>query len=449
MDNLQELKKKLIEFIDDDSYSNVEELKNGIFEIVNKYEISNLNDENFNLENSESYLEDFEKRMIKIIGDYSYSKFNIDFDNIFAAGLNEYQKYALKGSDTNALNHIYSNTLLYYLCCYLDKNIYKKFLKKTKEYHLYQFFPRKKDQSFFKYFPDIYLKYTFLKNKKLVFFTTKYRLFNYNKSQYYLRAYKNEGLKFLLARKICLDYVEIVITTKCSLRCKNCANLINLYNKPYHIKDDLIEKSIYKLFQSVDKIHTFRILGGEPFLNPNLKHYLDIIPYDQVDQVVIVTNGTMIIKDKELIKKIKDNHVEVEISDYGKLSRKKDELVNILEKNGLNYKVRTEELCWIDYGDIENYGNKNINKQFYYCDNRCKSILNGCLYYCPRASHGYDLDLIERKSDEYVDLINSSRAEIRKRITKLYKREKYIEACKYCKYGTEEAIKIEPAIQQK
>ena len=394
-------------------------------------------------------LKDFESKMIKIITKYSYSKFDIDIDSIFKETLNEYKKYALKCEDINRVNNVYYSTLLYYLCCYLDKQNYKLFLKKAKEYELYKFFYGKKAQQMFKYMPDIFLKYVYIKNKKYVFFTTKYRIFRCNKSQYYFRAYQHEGLKFLFSRRIFLDYIELVITTKCSLRCRDCANLINLYNKPYDVQSDLIDKSIENLFNSVNKIELFRILGGEPLLNPNLKHYLDIIPYEKVNKVVIVTNGTMVIKDKELIKKIRDNNVEIEISDYGKISRKIDELVDVLKKEKINYSIRRDDLYWIDYGSVKNYNNKNLNKQFFDCGIRCKSILNGCLYYCPRSSHGYDLGLIERKSDEYVDLINSTEKEIRKKIKKLYKREKYIEACKYCKYGTEEAIKIEPAIQQK
>jgi len=167
--------------------------------------------------------------------------------------------------------------------------------------------------------PNLYLNITFFKTKKIIFFIKNYRILRSNKSQYYTRAYKYEGLKFLLKRKVFLDYVELVITTKCSLRCKNCANLMNLYDRPYDVQNDLIEESIKKLFKSVDKVQLFRILGGEPLLNPKLKHYLDIIPYEKIDKVVIVTNGTMLIKDKELIQKIKEHNVEVEISDYGKV----------------------------------------------------------------------------------------------------------------------------------
>ena len=208
-------------------------------------------------------LKKFESEMLKIIDKYSYSKFDIDIDSIFKDGLKEYRKYVSKCDDINRVNNIYYSTLIYWFCCYLDKDNYKLFIKKAKEYELYKFFYGKTTQRLFKYVPDLYLKYLFIKDKKVAFFTTKYRLFKTNKGQYYFRTYKSEGLKFLLKRKLFLDYAEIVITTKCSLRCKNCANLINLYDKPYDVKSDLIEESIKKLFKAVDKIDSEYMLHYE------------------------------------------------------------------------------------------------------------------------------------------------------------------------------------------
>ena len=71
-----------------------------------------------------------------------------------------------------------------------------------------------------------------------------------------------------------LLYVEIVVTTHCNLNCKDCANLISSYKHPDHIDINIIKKSIHILLQLFDKIEVIGVLGGEPFLYPQLKVWI-------------------------------------------------------------------------------------------------------------------------------------------------------------------------------
>ena len=243
--------------------------------------------------------------------------------------------------------------------------------------------------------------------------------------------------------------MELVITTKCTLNCKNCANLMPMYKKPYNVDKDIIIKSIKKIAACVDEVYIFRILGGEPFCNPELKNYLREMPENKFREIVIVTNGTLVPKDPELINIIREKNITVEISDYGKISYKKDELIEMLKKEKINYKINSAYRVWYDYGSLENKNKskKSLKRQFSKCDIYCKSILNGALYYCPRHSHGIDLGKIKKNDDEYVDLLNNSDKENRKKIKELMLRNKYIEACNYCNYATRECKSI-PAGEQ-
>ena len=66
------------------------------------------------------------------------------------------------------------------------------------------------------------------------------------------------------------EYLEIPITTKCSLRCKGCSNLIPCYKKQSDYDINILVKSIKMFLECINNIVYVRVLGGEPFLSRNL-----------------------------------------------------------------------------------------------------------------------------------------------------------------------------------
>lgn len=70
-----------------------------------------------------------------------------------------------------------------------------------------------------------------------------------------------------------LGGVEIDLTKRCTLRCKECANLMQYYKKPDRIPGETIRKSVICLLDSVDGIAMLKILGGEPLLEQELQPY--------------------------------------------------------------------------------------------------------------------------------------------------------------------------------
>jgi len=59
----------------------------------------------------------------------------------------------------------------------------------------------------------------------------------------------------------------------------------------------------------------------------------------------------------------------------------------------------------------------------------CKSLLNGKLFACPRAAHGYELGITE--GETFVDLINTPKKELKKAIKELYSLP-YLKTCDHC-----------------
>lgn len=258
-------------------------------------------------------------------------------------------------------------------------------------------------------------------------------------------------MDILIDKYMCIPYLEIVVTTKCSLRCKDCANLMQYYNYPYFIEIDIITKSILRLLDVVDSIDKLRILGGEPFLHPNLDEVIDLVASsDKIKEVQIVTNGTVLPVKQSLINILQNEKVSIAISDYGKYSSKKNELMLL----GKYHKIKVELVkidYWLDYSSIHQRKKtkKQLQEQYRKCNHQCTSLLNGKLFDCPRSGHGMDLGIIPVNSSEYIDLISIKKSihVLRKEITQMFStKRKFIQACDYCDVGNN-PLKINPAIQ--
>lgn len=243
-----------------------------------------------------------------------------------------------------------------------------------------------------------------------------------------------------------LRQVELVLTTKCSLRCRDCANLMQYYEKPYDIEPKKVTAAFKKFVRYFDEINTVVLVGGEPLLSKNLTEIiLFLADFHQVNHIHIFTNGTIIPHEKDICA-LKNAKVKIIISDYGKLSRNRDNLINWCKKNKVKYHLKSEDLEWGYIGDMQPRKRtpKMLQKQFRNCNNYCRSILNGKLFYCPRAAHSDDLGYV-KESRDYVDLLSGkvSRSAIMNIVYSLT----YFAACDYCNYGTKEMVPIKPGVQ--
>ena len=187
-----------------------------------------------------------------------------------------------------------------------------------------------------------------------------------------------------------------------------------------------------------NSIRQLRLLGGEPLLYPNLYEILDYI--SKQNKIRRATIGTLLIKDSNVINILKNSKFDVFISNYGKISRKKDELIKQLEENNIKYEIKNEDYLWDDYGDLEcrNRNKFALKKQFLDCKVTCTSLYEEKLHHCPRSSHGTKLNKIPLKQEDYIDLLNENirKDELKKKIYNFfYKYTPYVEACNYCDSG--------------
>lgn len=252
-----------------------------------------------------------------------------------------------------------------------------------------------------------------------------------------------------------LNYIEMVITTKCSLRCRDCGNLIQYYDNPYHISREINLSAIDKLLDTVDQINMFRLLGGEPLLYLDLKEILiKLGESDKVRKVQIVTNGTLLIRDKEIMEILKEAKFSVYVSNYGAVSRNIKELEKAFIRDGITYEIAAEDYEWMDLGGIKRRERTKaeVTQQYKNCNPLCKSYINGKLHHCPRSSNGMDLGIVPENKKDFIDFLdkNVPREEKRRRLMEfLYGNSNlFVEACYYCDKGTKNIKKVKPGIQK-
>lgn len=254
---------------------------------------------------------------------------------------------------------------------------------------------------------------------------------------------------------IAMPYVELVITTKCSLRCRSCSNLMQYYNKenimPYDVGIDVNIKASMKLLELVDQINNFTVLGGEPFLYKDLHLLIAyLVEQKKIRKITIITNGTIVPSEEQIYSCMQNKNVHIVISDYGELSRRKAALVEKLQYYGISFEVRYSDGHWQDFGDLQprNRSGEELSKQFQNCKTQCKSMLNGKLHYCFRSTHVMDLGKIQDDPNEYLDLFDGSTLDRKRRLRRiLYAKMDFIKACDYCDYATESPIYVKPGIQ--
>lgn len=248
--------------------------------------------------------------------------------------------------------------------------------------------------------------------------------------------YNKEKNLYKTSNYLIMKRMDLVLTTKCTLRCKRCANLMQYYEHPMHVNLDVVINSMEKLLSAIDEIQTVYVLGGEPFLYPQLE---DVMLYlkrqEKIKNINIVTNGTICPSyEKNFWDNISGKNVTIYISNYGELSRKKQQLFDMCCKYLVNCEI-SENNVFYDTGNMikRNRSIEELQKVFERCNTQCRSLYNGELHFCPRSSHGVDLKIIDRREEDYINVLNiDDKERLRVEIENFINRKNYIEACDFC-----------------
>lgn len=193
-----------------------------------------------------------------------------------------------------------------------------------------------------------------------------------------------------------LPYLEYHVADHCNLNCKGCVHFSPLVKDKSFPDFSSVENDLRQMKKIVPYIGTIRILGGEPFLNPELPKYMrltrEIYPYADIS---VVTNALLINSCTFLEDFIKYN-INIDISLYKPLMNMAGDIIKKIKEKGINATI-SEPIENFAYA-LDSKGGHARFAQQHNCT--CPNLYDGGLYVCPIIAYmryfneffGYDFD---------------------------------------------------------
>ena len=267
----------------------------------------------------------------------------------------------------------------------------------------------------------------------------------------WIDEYMIRGISYVNGRREMSRSVNLDLTDRCTLRCKNCLAL-----KPYFkTAKDMCWEDMEQVINRLTTLRWFRrfhLLGGEPFLYPHLDKVLKkLCAVPELEHINIITNAT-VIPNERVLDALKNPKIMVRISYYGENSKKYKELEQLCHQHGIEVRVHAQH--WLDIGRAldEVSCEEETKVRFLECSQRAGSffyVLHGKVTLCPFAANTRELGLYESSAEDYVDLMEDMSPELLfEQLNKFYWSKTPLLACKYCNGWAHYATKPVPVAQQ-
>ncbi|WP_157979075.1 radical SAM protein [Helicobacter labetoulli] len=255
-----------------------------------------------------------------------------------------------------------------------------------------------------------------------------------------------------------IPQLTIILTTKCTLKCESCSNLMQYFLPNEHFDTSFmrLQNDMEALLSAVSSIGFVHVIGGEPLLFkelPQVMSYLAKQP--QIKGVELITNGTKSFSD-ELLDSLCYDKTRVIISDYSTnpalIKRlKHDEILHLLKERNIKYLFYHSNSLWRDVGKIfkRNRPKELIVKNYHACKMPCISLIGGNnntlggIFVCPIAA---GLSKLRNKEEFDGDFVSLHSKTLRKDIISFYRQDFY-KACDYCPNLWEGVGEIPVALQ--
>lgn len=242
--------------------------------------------------------------------------------------------------------------------------------------------------------------------------------------------------------------LDAVVTERCSLKCKDCSNLMQYYQYPQNMDVNELKQTLDNLLLKDCRIFDLRILGGEPLMNKDFFKIVDWYKNEvKIDRISLFTNATIFPEDR-ILEHLKHEKIFISLSDYGAFSSKLKKWIQWCTENDIKYEVKKIEE-WQDCGSLERHDYDEQELVGIYSGCECRNlptIKGGYLYNCAYAANAADLGAMLSNEMNRDRLLLTNNISIDDIDEFLYER-KYLEACRYCKGRNFKQAKIVPYIQ--
>jgi len=222
--------------------------------------------------------------------------------------------------------------------------------------------------------------------------------------------------------KVHIFQSDVLVTERCNLNCSHCNMFIPHFEMPKHRELDMMIKDIDSYFNIVDYVSVFHLVGGEPFLHPQIQDVIQHILSNyihKIDKFIITTNGSIAPK-PSTIKLLKSSNVILSVSNYSdklqKLKTKVEKVIDIYKTNGIKHYVRNE-IEWYDFGDLrvkKNLPTDKLIKHFDSCTAPFRGLNDGKFYYCHLNTGAVLTKLFPLDKNDYVEIDKISKEDLLK-----------------------------------
>ncbi len=256
---------------------------------------------------------------------------------------------------------------------------------------------------------------------------------------------------YLHPDKLFLRSIDLIITERCSLRCRDCSNLMQYYEHPVNCDSEMLLRSIDRFCDIIDEVMDFRIIGGETFMNREwhipTAHLID---NPKARRIVLYTNAT-ILPDPKYTELLQHEKVLIIATDYGAhLSRKLPEFRQYMEENHIRHNIlkMTE---WLDCSAIGQHNRTEEQNQEIFklcCAKNMATLSDGKLFRCPYAANAFRLQAVPDCPKDYVDIFSDHTSlELKTKMKDYLESKDYLSICDYCNGRPLSGVEVEPAIQ--
>lgn len=181
-----------------------------------------------------------------------------------------------------------------------------------------------------------------------------------------------------------LDFIAMHITDLCNLNCANCSVFAGLCSTNSCPDTEDIKRAV-DLFSTVfDQVVVFRILGGEPLLNPD---WLDIACYIRevfpFADIEVVTNGTKVLSiSVSDLERLKLRNITLDITHYQIMGEKIDQIHSELKENNVRHYITQEIEYFSTLYDFHNTRNPLMNFDACKMKFMCMNMYGYEIYMC-------------------------------------------------------------------
>jgi len=267
----------------------------------------------------------------------------------------------------------------------------------------------------------------------------------------------NSQRKYLDPNLLFIRSVDLVLTEKCTLKCKDCCNLMQYYENPTNVAKQELFEDLEDLVAIADEINEIRIIGGEPLVNKDFHEVSRrATEFENVNKVVIYTNGTICPPDEKL-RVLQNDKIFVFITTYGSLSKNAEKLKERLIQLGIQFNYQPA-YGWTECGGIEIWGrsaegNREIFKNC--CAKHFTTMTDGKMFRCPFSANAERLRAIPQADGDFASIRGARLAsldqlkEIKKSLRWFLREKPSLDACDSCSGRTYGDPEINPGIQVK